>query len=380
MAPRQTGFNLLAWVAPFAAARRRRHPRRGASAHVAACRAGRTASPRRFRRHAPSTPPTRSSRASRRRSATTDERCIVALVVGTVLAIGALAFVLYPLFFEHAASRARAPTRRVESWSDDVAVAALREIEFDRATGKLSDADYAELKERYTRRRWRAMRARPRRRSERRTDDELEAAIRAYRAERPACRPAGRVPSRTPTFCSNCGRYLPAGAQQLRRTCRRARRALLLGLRPPTRRVSGLLRRSTPKTRCLRGCLRVRRPRVTPRLFLLRSHRPSPSPPCAPCSDFALAVFVAARLAPAAAFAAFLVASFLVWPACLAAAACAWSRGAGEQQSRDSRGERETLHATSSGGVGVWDRRVDHSRPAISDPGSPSAVHGECRA
>ena len=67
---------------------------------------------------------------------------IVALVVGTVLAVGALAFVLYPLFFDQPLARA-VPARKVESWSDDVAVAALREIEFDRATGKLSEADYA---------------------------------------------------------------------------------------------------------------------------------------------------------------------------------------------------------------------------------------------
>jgi hypothetical protein len=75
---------------------------------------------------------------------------VIALVIGTVLAVGALAFVLYPLFFD--APVARRPVQRAsDSLSDDVAVAALREIEFDRATGKLSDPDYAQLKEQYTR-------------------------------------------------------------------------------------------------------------------------------------------------------------------------------------------------------------------------------------
>src|SRR5213082_469060 len=75
---------------------------------------------------------------------------IVALVAGTIFAVGALAFVLYPLFFDAVACRRHA-IGASPAWSEDLAVAALREIEFDRATGKLSDADYAQLKEQYTR-------------------------------------------------------------------------------------------------------------------------------------------------------------------------------------------------------------------------------------
>ena len=135
---------------------------------------------------------------------------IVALVVGTALAVGALAFVLYPLFFDHAVTRA-APSRHVESWSDDVAVAALREIEFDRATGKLSEADYAQLKEQYTRQALARMRRAPNGGAE---EDELEATIRAYRAERPACDRCGPRPEADAIFCSNCGQYLPGRCEQ----------------------------------------------------------------------------------------------------------------------------------------------------------------------
>jgi hypothetical protein len=74
---------------------------------------------------------------------------IGALVIGTVLAVGALAFVLYPVFFgvTRRVSYAPPPPRESER---EAAVGALREIEFDRATGKLSDTDYADLKARYT--------------------------------------------------------------------------------------------------------------------------------------------------------------------------------------------------------------------------------------
>src|SRR5690242_17175373 len=85
---------------------------------------------------------------------------IVALVVGTFLAISALAFVLYPLFFGVTAPRRVAPpSSDRRTWTDDVAIAALREIEFDKATGKLSEADYTQLKERYTRQALARMRA-----------------------------------------------------------------------------------------------------------------------------------------------------------------------------------------------------------------------------
>ncbi|HKW10782.1 MAG TPA: zinc ribbon domain-containing protein [Gemmatimonadaceae bacterium] len=137
---------------------------------------------------------------------------LVALVAGTVLAIAALAFVLYPLFFDVPATRTTV-RRGSEPWSDDVA--ALREIEFDRATGKLSDADYSELKAQYTRQALASMRRSPDAVTESvpTADDEVEAAIRAYRAERPACATCGPRPEADASFCSNCGRFLSGACE-----------------------------------------------------------------------------------------------------------------------------------------------------------------------
>src|SRR5215831_19353421 len=74
---------------------------------------------------------------------------MIALVVGAALAVAALIYVLLPLFDVVTPLRVRltgAPAAAPES-----AIDALREIEFDRATGKLSDDDYASLKAAYTR-------------------------------------------------------------------------------------------------------------------------------------------------------------------------------------------------------------------------------------
>lgn len=141
---------------------------------------------------------------------------IIALVAGTVLAIGALAFVLYPLFFASPKSRTAASQRegRSGALADDVAVLALREIEFDRATGKLSEADYEQLKEQYTRQALATMRTTSAGEQGVAPDDEVEAAIRAYRVARPSCGLCGPRPEPDAIFCSNCGRYLPGRCEQ----------------------------------------------------------------------------------------------------------------------------------------------------------------------
>ena len=134
---------------------------------------------------------------------------ILALVVGTLLAVGALAFVLYPIFFATPPRRRFAAAAPRRSERDD-AVAALREIEFDRATGKLSDTDYAELKRRYTQQAIIAMRREGHATdaASAANDDEIEVAIRAFRAGQPACPTCGPRPEPDADFCSNCGRYL----------------------------------------------------------------------------------------------------------------------------------------------------------------------------
>jgi hypothetical protein len=139
---------------------------------------------------------------------------IAALVIGTLLAVTALAFVLYPVFFGVASVPTLAPSPRESE--REAAVAALREIEFDRATGKLSDTDYAELKSRYTGDAVRAMRREAARAPDKvpvvpdtpATDDEIEAAVLAYRRESHSCAACGPRPEADAVYCSNCGRFL----------------------------------------------------------------------------------------------------------------------------------------------------------------------------
>ena len=106
------------------------------------------------------------------------------LVLGTLLSLGALSFVLFPLFVESPSSTesARSATPG-EDTSRNQAIDALREIEFDRETGKLSDADYAALRSEYTQRAVEAMRA----------------------TAGPVCPNCGPRPESDALFCSGCG-------------------------------------------------------------------------------------------------------------------------------------------------------------------------------
>ena len=102
------------------------------------------------------------------------------LIIGTLLAIGALCYVLWPLLVPSAAHAGAAMSRVV---TPDYAVDALRELEFDRATGKISDDDYASLKTRYTNKALTVMRA----------------------GDRLVCDKCGPRPEPDAAFCSNCG-------------------------------------------------------------------------------------------------------------------------------------------------------------------------------
>jgi hypothetical protein len=146
---------------------------------------------------------------------------LIPLIVGTLLALGAMAFVLAPLFRDLPAPRSTASIAR-DARADDEhaqserAVDALREIEFDRATGKLSDADYVALKTRYTEEALSAMRAETRQAAPL-TDAELEAVIRRQREEASnsrACPTHGPRPEPDAVYCSDCGRYLLGACDQ----------------------------------------------------------------------------------------------------------------------------------------------------------------------
>ena len=131
---------------------------------------------------------------------------MIALLVGAALAVGALAYVLFPLFTAGPLTRRRiAGTPRVAA---EGAIVALREIEFDRATGKLSDADYAALKAEYTRTALVELRAREGQVAPAAEPDAAEAAVLKYRAVRRACDTCGPRPESDPAFCSSCGKYL----------------------------------------------------------------------------------------------------------------------------------------------------------------------------
>lgn len=133
---------------------------------------------------------------------------MLALAVGTLLAVAALAYVLFPLLFEsRAVARVVSPFARVIGSPDEDAIVALREIEFDRATGKLSDADYADLKARYTQRALEAMRASGVAAAAD-ADDPIEAVVLAYRARLRSCAQCGPRPEPDAIYCSNCGAYL----------------------------------------------------------------------------------------------------------------------------------------------------------------------------
>lgn len=111
------------------------------------------------------------------------------ILIGTALALAALGFVLFPLFREelYVAPGARAQPVRIRSTT---AVDALREIEFDHVTGKLSESDYSQLKATYTERALTVMRHEA---------DGGSAVI---------CPNCGPRPEAKAAFCSNCGRTL----------------------------------------------------------------------------------------------------------------------------------------------------------------------------
>jgi double zinc ribbon protein len=130
---------------------------------------------------------------------------LVALLAGTALAVGAVAFVLYPLFFDAAARSSRIGGD--DAKGEDSAIFALREIEFDRATGKLSEDDYNELRKTYGERALKELRV-----SKERVPveplDPIEARVRVYRMTHRECPTCGLRPEPDAIYCSTCGGFL----------------------------------------------------------------------------------------------------------------------------------------------------------------------------
>ncbi len=140
------------------------------------------------------------------------------LIVGILLAAGAVYFVLQPILRPVPSGGGMRDAGSVDEGDDPdddfspraVALRALKEIEFDRATGKLSDADYNVLKTRYTSEALTALRAEPSGSGMRDAGSVPSGAAShpAPRIPRPVCPNHGPRPESDAQFCSECGRRL----------------------------------------------------------------------------------------------------------------------------------------------------------------------------
>jgi len=149
-------------------------------------------------------------------------------VAAALVGMAALWLVLRPLLGPPPAPDLVEEPVDPEETAKGVALLALKEIEFDRETGKLSDADYQYLKDKYTAEALDALRAE----EGARALDDLEARI-AHRVHAlrsaaatappgaPACPSCGPRPETDALYCSTCGGRVPAPA-----TCARCGAAL----------------------------------------------------------------------------------------------------------------------------------------------------------
>ena len=133
------------------------------------------------------------------------------LILGILLAAGATYFVLLPILRPPAESASDAVGDEGEDPADDmspqtVALRALKEIEFDRATGKLSDQDYDALKAKYTDEALAAMRGERAPSAVSRAPESSSGVLRTAHSAR--CPEHGPRPEPGAQFCSECGKRL----------------------------------------------------------------------------------------------------------------------------------------------------------------------------
>jgi rRNA maturation endonuclease Nob1 len=152
---------------------------------------------------------------------------VVEAVAALLLGLVVLGLVLQPVF--QPGNQKALPTEPIdpEETPKGIALTALKEIEFDRETGKLSDADYEYLKARYTAAALEALKEE----SEKEAPDDVEAivaakvrALRSAPAATPSntttppqvpassCQSCGPRPESDAIFCSTCGRRLPSAS------------------------------------------------------------------------------------------------------------------------------------------------------------------------
>ena len=133
-------------------------------------------------------------------------------VAAALLGLGVIWLVLQPLVRPAAPRAAVYIPPDPEETRRGVALAALREIEFDRETGKLSDTDYTYLKARYTAEAVVAIRdddaATANAASHTDVESLIAARARTLTGGAPACPVCGPRPEPDAIFCSHCGRRI----------------------------------------------------------------------------------------------------------------------------------------------------------------------------
>ncbi|HEX7025418.1 MAG TPA: zinc ribbon domain-containing protein [Gemmatimonadales bacterium] len=147
----------------------------------------------------------------------------MALEILGALAVAALVLwlVFEPLFVAPSPALLVSEPEAAEETRRGLALLALKEIEFDQATGKLSDQDYELLKERYGSEALAALAEEEAHAARRAMVEDPEALIAAHRLQlgsrqgsgspaAPSCSLCGPRPEPDAVFCSTCGR--PIGA------------------------------------------------------------------------------------------------------------------------------------------------------------------------
>ncbi len=150
------------------------------------------------------------------------------VLAAVLVGIAALWLVLQPLIRPHSSASLPFEPLDPEETPKGVALAALKEIEFDRETGKLSDDDYEFLKAKYTAAAVEALRLDQAGAVSNDVEALIAAKVRLLRsatattpsdtltplsppsAAAPACDTCGPRPEPDAVFCSTCGRRLTA--------------------------------------------------------------------------------------------------------------------------------------------------------------------------
>jgi hypothetical protein len=137
-------------------------------------------------------------------------------IAAALVGLAGLFLVLQPLFRASDTSQQPVEPLDPEETPRGVALAALKEIDFDRETGKLSEEDYQFLKAKYTAIALEALRAERDDVSPESVEAIVAARVRAIQAAdseaRVRCAVCGPRPEPDALFCSTCGLELsPAG-------------------------------------------------------------------------------------------------------------------------------------------------------------------------